>query len=93
MIMNQLAESLSNSLDNQCKKALAFTEDNDYANAGAILNEWTIPPKNGCLLTHFMAKSLDTVEEQLLYVSFKNDTITYGTLSFVPATQLPTDNI
>ena len=91
--MQELAESLSNSLDNQCKKALTFTDNGDYVNAGAILNEWTIPPKNGCLLTHFMAKSLDTVEESLLYVSFKDDTITYGTLSFVPASQLPTDNI
>lgn len=87
-----LSDSLSASLEDQCSRAIDFTEDNEYVNAGAILSEWTLTG-GGCILTNYLSESLDTIKEELLYVHIEEDGIGYGTFSFVGQAQLPTDNI
>ncbi len=87
-----LSESLTTSLETQTERAIQFTEDNDYVNAAAILNEWTLAP-GGCMLTHYLNGSLQSIKEQLVYASLSDDSLEYGTFSFVEPVQLPTDNI
>ena len=92
MIDHDLTDSIALSLEEQSNRAIDFIEENDYANAGAILNEWT-PTSGGCLLTHYLDETLDSVTEELLYAHIEEDGIGYGTVSFVNAVQLPNDNI
>ena len=92
MIDSTLTDSLAISLEEQSNRTLDFIEENDYTNAGAILNEWTLTG-GGCLLTHYLDETLDTIKEDLLYAHIEEDGIGYGTVSFVNEAQLPTDNI
>ncbi len=92
MIDHPLSDSLATSLEEQCNRAIDFTEDNEYINAGAILSEWTLT-SGGCLLTHYLSETLDTIQEELIYAHIEEDGIGYGTFSFVNEAQLPTDNI
>jgi len=92
MIDHDLTDSIAISLEEQSNRAIDFIEDNNYSIAGAILSEWT-PTSGGCLLTHYLNETLDSVTDELLYAHIEEDGIGYGTVSFVNAVQLPNDNI
>ena len=88
----QLADTLQDTLQNQCARAVHHTVHLDEANTGAILSEWTLT--NGdCVLTNFLNETTADIEDRLLYVSFVNDQIVYGDFWFNPDAELPTDNI
>ena len=88
----QLADTLQDTLENQCSRAVHHTVHLNEANTGAILSEWTV--SNGdCVLTNFLNETTTDIEDRLLYVSFVNDQIVYGDFWFNPDAELPTDNI
>ena len=88
----QLADTLQDTLENQCTRAIHHTVHLDEANTAAILSEWGL--SNGdCVLTNFLNETTAEIEDRLLYVSFVNDQIVYGDFWFNPDTELPTDNI
>ncbi len=88
----QLADTLQDTLENQCARAVHHTVHLNEANTGAILSEWTLS-NNDCVLTNFLNETTADIEDRLLYVSFVNDQLTYGDFWFNPDVELPTDNI
>ena len=88
----QLADTLQDTLENQCARAVHHTVHLNEANTGAILSEWTLT-NNDCVLTNFLNETTADIEDRLLYVSFVNDQLTYGDFWFNPDVELPTDNI
>ena len=88
----QLADTLQDTLQNQCARAVHHTVHLNEANTGAILSEWGLS-NDECVLTHFLNETTADIEDRLLYVSFVNDQIVYGDFWFNPDAELPTDNI
>ena len=93
--MNQeylLADTVTETLETQCERAVEHTADNNISDASAILSEWTLA--NGdCVLTNYLNQTTEDIEERLLYVSFVNDQLFEGEFWFDPEAELPTDNI
>ena len=88
----QLADTLQDTLENQCTRAVHHTVHLNEADTGAILSEWTLP--NGdCVLTNYLNETTAEIEDRLLYVSFVNDQLIYGDFWFNPDEELPSDNI
>jgi hypothetical protein len=87
-----MSDVISKVLEEQTARAVVFTDGEDYANAGAIINEWTTSDGD-CILTYYLKMELDCIQEELLYVNLKDTEVIYGTFSFVPPVELPTDNI
>ena len=86
-----LSDSLAMALEEQTQRAIEFTEKEDYVNAGAILNEWTLTG-GGCILTHYLQETLEQIQEELLYASIEEDGIGYGSFTFDLDAELPVDN-
>ena len=92
--MNQesgLDDSVATSMEEMTQRAIAFTEVEDFINAGAILNEWTLTG-GGCILTHYLQDTLDDIKEELLYADIEEDGIGYGSFTFDSDAELPVDN-
>lgn len=88
----QLADTITETLENQCTQAVRHTTHLNEENTGAILSEWTLT--NGdCVLTNFLNQTTSDIEERLMYVAFVNDQLVEGEFWFNPDAQLPTDNI
>ena len=88
----QLADTLQDTLENQCTRAIHHTVHLDEANTAAILSEWGL--SNGdCVLTNYLNETTAEIEDRLLYVSFVNDQLIYGDFWFNPDEELPSDNI
>ena len=88
----QLADTLQETLENQCSQAVKHTVHLNEANTSAILTEWTLT--NGdCVLTNYLNETTADIKDTLLYVSFNDDQLTYGSFWFDPEAELPTDNI
>ena len=88
----QLADTLQDTLENQCSQAVRHTVHLNEVNTAALLSEWTLD--NGeCVLTNYLNETTADIKDTLLYVSFNDDQLTYGSFWFDPEVQLPTDNI
>ena len=88
----QLADTIQNTLAGQSARAVNHTIhlNDDYANA--MLSEWMLP-SGECLLTSYLNETTTELKDILLYVSFHDKKLTYGSFWFNPDAQLPTDNI
>jgi hypothetical protein len=88
----QLADTIQETLDNQCSQAVKHTVHLNEENTGAILSEWTLT--NGdCVLTNYLNETTAEIEDTLMYVSFVGDQLIEGEFWFDPEVELPTDNI
>ena len=86
-----LSDTFAIAMEEMTQRAITFTEEEDFTNAGAILNEWTLPG-GGCILTHYLQDSLEQVKEELLYAAIEEDGIGYGSFTFESDAELPVDN-
>lgn len=86
-----LSDSIAMALEEQTQRAIEFTEKEDFVNAAAILNEWTLTG-GGCILTHYLQETLEEIQEELLYASIEEDGIGYGSFTFDLDAELPVDN-
>ena len=86
-----MSDSISITLEEQTAKAIEHTNNENFADAGAIINEWTTL-EGDCILTHYLQEELETITEEIMYVNLNDTEITFGTFSFVPPLELPTDN-
>ena len=67
----QLADTLQDTFQNQCARAVHHTVHLNEASTAAILSEWGL--SNGdCVLTNFLNETTADIEDRLLYVSFVN---------------------
>ena len=87
----QLADTLQDTLENQCARAVHHTVHLNEANTGAILSEWTLT-NNDCVLTNYLNETTAEIEDTLMYVSFVGDQLVEGEFWFDPEVELPTDN-
>ena len=88
----QLADTISDTLATMTSRVIKNNEENNSANAYAILNEWVLND-NSVVLTHFLNQTTATIKDQLMYVAMSETHITEGSFWFDPEVELPTDNI
>ena len=87
-----LTDIVFSSISSQTNQAVIHYDLTQFENATAIINEWTTI-SGECVLTHNLNDTMETIEDELLYVSFdETDSVTYGTFNFVSETELPIDN-
>ena len=87
----QLADTIEDTLVNQCNQAIRNTTEHNEGNTGAILSEWVLD-SGSCLLTEYLNKTTESIKETLMYVEFNGDHLIEGEFWFDPEVQLPTDN-
>ena len=87
--MNSLAESITETLDQQSERALELTDEFREVDAAAILNEWVLPTDNKCLLTEYLNETTATVQDRLLYATIDENGAIAGEFYFVAE---PIDN-
>ena len=85
-------ESVACTLEDQTQRTIEHTESDEFEAAAAIINEWTTDD-DSCILTNYLQENLASVTSELLYVTFKDGDVAYGTFSFTTSPELPTDNI
>ena len=88
----QLADTIQETLENQCAQAVRHTTHLNEANTGAILSEWTLS-NNDCVLTNYLNQTTADIEDRLLYAAVVNGQLIEGEFWFNPDAELPTDNI
>ena len=88
----QLADTITDTLENQCAQAVKHSVQLNEANTGAILSEWTLS-NNDCVLTNYLNQTTADIEDRLLYAAVVNGQLIEGEFWFNPDAELPTDNI
>ena len=87
----ELTDVVFSSISTQTTQAIIHYDTNHFENATAIINEWTTV-SNDCILTHNLNDTMEQIDDELLYISFENEELTYGTFQFITETELPIDN-
>ena len=87
----ELSNSIFNGIVSQTTIAVNHYDTGRYEDASAIINEWTTS-SDQCILTNHLNDTIDTIEDELLYVTLTESEITYGTFQFLPEVELPIDN-
>ena len=88
----QLADTIQDTLENQCSQAVKHTVHLNEVNTVAILSEWGLT--NGdCVLTNYLNETTADIKDRLLYASIVNGQLIEGEFWFDPEAELPTDNI
>jgi hypothetical protein len=82
-----LTVSVNDTLEYMSGRAGDFLDaetDESHENAVAILDEWSYGDLDDCrvLLTDYLNDNLQSVHEELLYVTFCDTTMTEGTIGF-----------
>ncbi len=78
-----LSDTLTAALESQCTQATEHSIDKNFDNAGSILSEWTVS-NNDCVLTNYLNQTLGDIEDELLYISFADNSLTWGSFTFQP---------
>ena len=66
-------------------QAVTHYDDNNMRDAIAILEEWT-DEADQCILTHYLADTTETLEEELMYIIIDTQIkeLGLGSFTFVP---------
>ncbi len=78
-----LSDTLTAALESQCTQATEHSIDKNFDNAGSILSEWTVS-NNDCVLTNYLNQTLVDIEDELLYISFADNSLSWGSFTFQP---------
>ena len=78
-----LSDTLTAALESQCTQATEHSIDKNFDNAGSILSEWTVS-NHDCVLTNYLNQTLVNIEDELLYISFNDNSLTWGSFTFQP---------
>jgi hypothetical protein len=88
----QLADTITDTLESQTTQVIRNIEENNSANAYAILTEWVLND-DSVVLTHYLNQTTDSIKDQLMYITVSETHITEGSFWFDPEVELPIDNI
>jgi len=88
----QLSDTITDTLATMTAQVIRNTEENNEANAYAILSEWVLND-DSVVLTHYLNQTTESIKDQLMYVTLSETHITEGSFWFDPEAELPTDNI
>ena len=83
-----LAESITESLDQQADQVLDLTEREMFDDAASIIEEWCTESDQS-ILTKYLQQATETIEDRLLYATIDETGVVAGEFWFVAE---PIDN-
>lgn len=80
-----LQDIVFDTLESMSVQTVIHYEDNNMRDAAAILAEWT-DTADQCILTHYLADTTETLEEELMYIIIDEQIkeLGLGSFTFVP---------
>ena len=66
--MISLAESITDTIEQQADRALELTENDQFECAAAIINEWTTE-SDVSVLTKYLQQQTETIEDRFMYAT------------------------
>lgn len=85
-----LADTIHDTVDYMCRRAVELYDTEQFDSGSAILNEWTLADNNNLLTKHLQC-DVCSIKERLLYATMDNEEFTYGEFTFIED-ELPIDN-